>query len=391
MGASDLIKRLSEIIDRCESDGRTIRRVEAEPFNRESCDESHATIDVSVSLCSTEETSDDVSPRTASIQDDGGLQVTAAPSSLPEMSQYIPEDVSADREGARIGEDGSVLVTYTLAMGAGSETPATSTADINQAESESQTVHQTCSGSVTANSTDCESPATDDAETDTQSLNHRAAALAHEEQTRNRNETQRKLEAVRNEDLPPYEDTEYLQCLYESFDTFTEMSEELERDVASETVRRYMIDAGVHEPSTYDTETEAEDQSSHGEETETNTDGASEADADPTGDDTESDSTTDGTVKMDDPIDNVSNKQIVADGIGLPDDLTIEELADTIQASMTLYDVQRQLDLSRDCAQELLEQLNLIDLVMRRVADNPEKQVSREKIAERIRSSAAGR
>ncbi len=386
MGVNGPMERLSGIIARCESDGRSIRRVEAEPFDRETWDELQITIDVSVSLCTTEGTSDNISPRTVSIQDDGGLQVSVAPSVLPEMSQYLPEDVSANRESARIGEDGSVLMTYTLTMGAGSETLATSTADIQQ--SESQSIQETSSDPDTADSADCESSATNDAETDTQSHNHRAAALAHEEETCSRKEIQRKLKAARSEDLPPYEDTEYLQCLYESFDTFAKMGEELKMDVASETVRRYMIDAGVHEPSTYNTETDVEDQSA--DEEETNSDGSSGADFDPTDDDTESDSTRDGTVEAEDPIDTVSNKQIVADGIGLPDDLTIEELADAIQSSMTLYDVQRQLDLSRDRAQELLKQLNLIDFVMQRVADNPEKQVSREKIAERIRSSTTG-
>ncbi|MFD1600426.1 hypothetical protein [Halobellus rarus] len=57
------------------------------------------------------------------------------------------------------------------------------------------------------------------------------------------------LEAARDESVPPFEDTEYLQCLYDSCETFAEMSEKINMAVSDETVRRYMIDADIHSPS----------------------------------------------------------------------------------------------------------------------------------------------
>jgi hypothetical protein len=60
---------------------------------------------------------------------------------------------------------------------------------------------------------------------------------------------QTELEAVRDKSVPPFKDTDYLQCLYDSCETFSEMSEKIDMDVADETVRRYMIDANIHSPS----------------------------------------------------------------------------------------------------------------------------------------------
>jgi hypothetical protein len=56
-------------------------------------------------------------------------------------------------------------------------------------------------------------------------------------------------EAVRDESVPPFEDSGYLRCLYNSCETFAEMSEKIDMEVSSETVRRYMIDANIHSPS----------------------------------------------------------------------------------------------------------------------------------------------
>lgn len=56
-------------------------------------------------------------------------------------------------------------------------------------------------------------------------------------------------ETVRDESVPPFEDTDYLRCLYDSCETFAEMSEKIDMSVSDETVRRYMIDANIHSPS----------------------------------------------------------------------------------------------------------------------------------------------
>ena len=58
------------------------------------------------------------------------------------------------------------------------------------------------------------------------------------------------LAAVRDDAIPPYKDTDYLQHLYDSCESFREMSERIDVDVSSSTVRRYMIDVGIHSPAT---------------------------------------------------------------------------------------------------------------------------------------------
>ncbi|RLM87925.1 hypothetical protein D3D02_13370 [Halobellus sp. Atlit-38R] len=58
------------------------------------------------------------------------------------------------------------------------------------------------------------------------------------------------LAAVRDCAIPPYKDTDYLQHLYDSCESFREMSERIDVDVSSSTVRRYMIDVGIHSPAT---------------------------------------------------------------------------------------------------------------------------------------------
>ena len=83
----------------------------------------------------------------------------------------------------------------------------------------------------------------------------------------------------------------------------------------------------------------------------------------------------------------LSDIQLIADGIGLPDGLTIEELTNAIESSMTVFDVQRKLDLGQERTEELLKQLNLIDLVMCRLSHDPDQQVTQDEIVNRIRSS----
>ena len=48
---------------------------------------------------------------------------------------------------------------------------------------------------------------------------------------------------------PAYKDPEALQAVYEQHDTFPEMTDALQVDVTSETVRRHMVDHGIHDPA----------------------------------------------------------------------------------------------------------------------------------------------
>jgi len=155
----------------------------------------------------------------------------------------------------------------------------------------------------------------------------------------------------RDRDVPPFKDPDLLASVYESCDTFAEMAETLEMDVTAETVRRYMIDYDIHEPNSYDT-VDSED-------------GASDP-----GDD--------------EPV-------VLSDGIGLPEDITVDALIETVKQSNTIYEVKRDMGVDREDALEMLRELNLLDLVVGRLATEAERDISREDVVERLREASATR
>ncbi|MGQ4555529.1 hypothetical protein [Halobellus sp. GM3] len=173
------------------------------------------------------------------------------------------------------------------------------------------------------------------------------------------------LADARDDSVPPYEDTAYLRCLYDACDTFAEMSDRIEMDVSAETVRRYMIDAGVHSPTSYRTEESDRSPAADGR-SGPSVGGGSDADTD----------------AESDPL---PDEQLLADGIGLPDGLTLREVADAVVDARTVYEVQRQLGIGQDRTRRLLKQLNVLDLVLRRVSDEPERRVSYDAVTARIR------
>jgi hypothetical protein len=177
--------------------------------------------------------------------------------------------------------------------------------------------------------------------------------------------------------VPAYEDGPYLRALYDACDTFTEMSDLIEMEVSSETVRRYMIDAGVHEPDRYDAPVAARGD-----------DAGSTGAADP-GEAADPDGHS-GRTAGSGPRDGAA----VTDGVGLPDDVTLPEgvqLCDVVGAvveSTAEYQVQRQLDLGRDETRRLLAELNLLDLLHHRLTDHDRERPSYEEVAARIRQRA---
>jgi hypothetical protein len=154
-------------------------------------------------------------------------------------------------------------------------------------------------------------------------------------------------------DVPPFRDTELLREVYESCDTFAEMTEVLDMDVTAETVRRYMVDHGIHEPNSYRT-------------------GGDGADA-PTAD----------------AEDDQHPPVVLPDGIGLPDDVTVDSFIETIKRSNTIYEVKRDVGIEQEDALEMLKELNLIDLVVGRLATEAQRDIRREEIIERLREASA--
>jgi hypothetical protein len=157
----------------------------------------------------------------------------------------------------------------------------------------------------------------------------------------------------RSRDVPPFRDRELLQEVYESCDTFAEMPEALGMDVTAETVRRYMIRQGIHEPKSYDTSS-----SDEAEETPART----EPELDP--------------------------PAVLADGIGLPDDVDVDTIVEVVQTSNTIYEVKEGIGVDREDVLEMLRELNLLEFVAGRLATEAEREVSREQIIGRLREQA---
>ncbi|WP_076610208.1 hypothetical protein [Natronorubrum thiooxidans] len=366
MVVSDSVGMLSQTIEEYESDGGVVHQVDATIGGNGG--ELNVSVDVAVPLCgaTTAHPGTEPTPQTATLEENGGLQIEFSPAAVPPIDEYTPSGVSSVRESVSVISDGTIVVTFALEFTDTEPDSAGMTADVAPAPdgNTDETVVYSERPKTDENraAADIETAVSSDeskSRSPTEGMNASAHEPTQDAKTQTENETEhnhtldsgteRKLASARNDDLPPYDDVEYLQCLYDTFDTFTAMADILEMDVASETVRRYMIDAGVHEPASYDTNTVVED-------------GADES---------------------------AVENQLVADGIGLPEDIAIDELIDAIESSMTLYDVHRELDLERKQARELLEQLNLIDLVTKRLydTDEPERRPSRNEIAERIRNS----
>ncbi len=183
-------------------------------------------------------------------------------------------------------------------------------------------------------------------------------------------------------EAPAFRNPKLLREVYASSDTFAEMAGKIEMDVTAETVRRYMIDHDIHQPNSYSTNPVQTDQS--------------DDDEGQPAHDTDSDTTPQATRDRDG-LDNreqpgpASPEQsvILADGIGLPDSVTIDALIETVRTSNTIYEVKQEIDVGRDDALELLRELNLLDLVVGRLATEGERDLSRDQIVDRLREASA--
>ena len=83
--------------------------------------------------------------------------------------------------------------------------------------------------------------------------------------------------------------------------------------------------------------------------------------------------------------DAVGAEKLVTDGIGLPNSVRIPDVVDAVVVSVTLYGFARRVGLEQEDARELLQQLNLLDFVPRRLPTGRKQELSHEDVAERIR------
>ncbi|MFB6224113.1 MAG: hypothetical protein ABEH86_10645 [Haloarcula sp.] len=386
MGLHTAFAALSEIVDQYESRGQSVRHADA-TLTDDGSDALDATLELLVSLCplSSSDSQHGQTPEAASLTDDGDLHVTFS-SPIPDLPTPTGATVMTSTERVEVTDSGLVL-TLELTIDAAEEAMPSNRTAASETEANATVESDETAGAehndrreptVTASEHSAEADpdsAADGAQPSVQTTDDAGERADCGETTATGSSTLADdLASVRDESVPPYEDTEYLQLLYDECDTFTEMCQWIQMDVSSETVRRYMIEAGIHVPDSYDTAAKADDTSTA---TDESTPPAPAESGPPQ-----------PATATEEPIERTPDEQLVTDGIGLPDHVQISDVAEAVVESVTVYEVQRHLNLDRNRTRDLLEELNLLDLVLRRIADNPEHAVSYDQVASRIRQCA---
>lgn len=219
---------------------------------------------------------------------------------------------------------------------------------------------------------------------------------------------------------PAYRDPEALEEVYEAHDSFPAMREALDVDVSAQTIRRHMIQHGIHDPSgdaeTGDPDTDSGDETGEIEEPEpeTDADGGVEDDApdapepdeqrteagadDQTPDEQRTEDVTDD--QTPDEPDEADEEPAIPESAPLaetlpehvtaPEAITFAELKEAVRTADTLYHIQQQFDLTREEARDLLGSLDLLELVHGRVATKHEREELKAEIDSRIRHNIRG-
>lgn len=131
---------------------------------------------------------------------------------------------------------------------------------------------------------------------------------------------------------PLHRDRNRLLDLYRRYPTFSEMAEAVDEDISDETIRRYTIEHGIHEPGSRST----------------------------------------------------GGQPVLADGMGVSADLPLGDVIDAVAGANTVYEVQRTLDLEREKTTALLRDLELMDLVTGRIETMSDRDQREREIRERL-------
>jgi len=387
MGLHTAFTALAEVIDAYESRGRSIQTVEASP-----ADTGGAVLDATVAMPVSLRSGggdEGLTPKTARLTDGGDLEVTFSPSAT-ELPSTAGASLSVSDASATVTDDG-LLLTVQLTIDATAAPDESTRIDCGPGAGtdESATVSEVTSADTGGGGalnisgvSDSEAPPAGGDGSQAPSQSDGAAT----EETQSDCESDPESDpyaAVRDDSVPPYEDTDYLQALYDGCDNFREIAEQIQMDVSSETVRRYMIEADIHVPNTYNTSSDDEEEAAKSGQSDS---AASQGEVDDEG----------GQVSVVEPVSAESagaegsvkelpDEQLVTDGIGLPADVQLRDVADAVVDSDTVYEVQRRLSLDRGQTRDLLAELNLLDLVLCRLADEPDHAVSYGTVASRIR------
>jgi len=220
-----------------------------------------------------------------------------------------------------------------------------------------------------------------------------------------------------DETVPAHRDPERLREAYATHDTFKEMTAALGVDVTPQTVRHHMIKHGIHEPApnagslvagegqptaapgaTAGSDAPGSDAPSADDSEEAPTaEGSDEADGTDEVEEPDESDATEGADRADDgdtaDLDAAEDEPVPSlDDVDLEllgeQGVTVPEVREAIASSTTLYETCKRLDLDRDTATRILQELNLLDLVTGRLATTAEREVPETEIDARIRAAA---
>jgi hypothetical protein len=82
---------------------------------------------------------------------------------------------------------------------------------------------------------------------------------------------------------------------------------------------------------------------------------------------------------------------VLADGVGLPNDVTVEALVETVKRSHTVHEVTRDVGIEHETAIDMLRELDLLDLVVGRLATEADRDIDRDEVVDRLRAASATR
>lgn len=385
---------LSEVVERFERRGQSVRDFEA-TTDSERAGALEVSMTMPVSLCAASSGTLDSSftLQRASLTESGDVTVAVSVSDLlPELS--TTETVVDIDERAVHVDDGTLVVAVGFRI---EPAAAAATDDVAPNEAPSPDANGAASEGAEAGTDDTLAARLLAARADDVPAEDVASDTEHSREGGGENEAAddgddaglaARLASARSNDVPAYEDTDYLRLLYESCGTFTEMRDRIDMDVAAETVRRYMIEADIHSPMSYDTNVRdaSNDDDSHDETDHADYEGPEPAS--PTGD---SETTLERASSEPPPnaTEDTSAEQFVTDGVGLPDGVALEDIVTAVVDATAVYEVQRSLDLGYGETRDVLDQLNLLGLVLHRIDDRPEE-LSKNDVVERIRQCEPG-
>jgi len=368
MAVQTAVDVLARMLDAYESSEQSVHHVGATSMD-DGGDALHVVLTVGVPIGSSGDAG--ATPTGAALTDDGALTVQYPTDAVTASPSPPDAEVSAVPTSARVN-DGEVLVSMEVTI-----TPTTDDRRLREDTAAGDGTRNTDRTDRGAQNTDrgCDSTRnTDRSDTGartTEAAGEKAEAATSTAATagaagNGNGAVPDAIEAARTDAVPTYEDREYLRAIYREYETFSEMREVIDMDVSTETVRRYMIDVGIHDPCSYETAGGSGDDRPTG--VSVGEESAAEESSDRGG--------------------TIPDEQLVTDGIGLPDDLTLEDVLEAVVDSSTVYEATRRLELDQRRTREILEHLDLLELVMHRVADDHKRDVTYGEVADRLRRVA---